>query len=102
MLAAVGPAAAPDGHHHAVKFYSGDDSLFTTVAEFLSDGLAQDQPANELSWMLSTTSSLMAALSTGRSVAAGCRLSLKTARGRNPTRSQEEGDYPPGRRLDPP
>ena len=40
MLAAVGPAAAPDGHHHAVKFYSGDDSLFTTVAEFLSDGLA--------------------------------------------------------------
>jgi hypothetical protein len=45
MLAAVGPAAAPDGHHHAVKFYSGDDSLFTTVAEFLSDGLAQDQPA---------------------------------------------------------
>jgi hypothetical protein len=45
MLVAVGSAAAPDGHHHAVKFYSSDDSLFTTVPEFLSDGLTADQPA---------------------------------------------------------
>lgn len=32
-------------HHHAVKFYGSDDSLFTTVAGFLADGLVAGQPA---------------------------------------------------------
>jgi MEDS: MEthanogen/methylotroph, DcmR Sensory domain len=45
MLADVGSAAAPHTSHHAVQFYSTDQSLFTTVAEFLSDGLTLDQPA---------------------------------------------------------
>jgi hypothetical protein len=40
--------AAPEtghGHHHAVKFYGTDDSLFTTVAGFLAEGLIVRQPA---------------------------------------------------------
>lgn len=45
MLRDVGTAAAPHVSHHAVKFYSNDQSLFTTVAEFLTDGLTLDQPA---------------------------------------------------------
>jgi hypothetical protein len=32
-------------HHHAVQFYSDDDSLFTTVAGFLSQGLVDGHPA---------------------------------------------------------
>src|SRR5258705_6032173 len=32
-------------HHHAVKFYGTDDSLFTTVAGFLAEGLIARQPA---------------------------------------------------------
>ncbi len=32
-------------HHHAVKFYGEEQSLFTTVAGFLSEGLIAGQPA---------------------------------------------------------
>ena len=32
-------------HHHAVKFYGTDESLFTTVAGFLAEGLIARQPA---------------------------------------------------------
>ncbi|MFL6280924.1 MAG: MEDS domain-containing protein [Vicinamibacterales bacterium] len=32
-------------HHHAVQFYRDDESLFTTVAGFLSEGLVAHQPA---------------------------------------------------------
>jgi hypothetical protein len=32
-------------HHHAVKFYGTEDSLFTTVAGFLAEGLVVRQPA---------------------------------------------------------
>jgi hypothetical protein len=32
-------------HHHAVQFYENDNSLFTTVAGFLSQGLVEQQPA---------------------------------------------------------
>ena len=42
------PQALPDSglpHHHAVKFYGTDDSLFTTVAGFLAEGLIARQPA---------------------------------------------------------
>jgi KaiC/GvpD/RAD55 family RecA-like ATPase len=35
----------PHVHHHAVQFYGNDDSLFTTVAGFLSEGLVAGQPA---------------------------------------------------------
>ena len=34
-----------DTHHHAVQFYRNDESLFTTVAGFLSEGLVAHQPA---------------------------------------------------------
>ena len=36
---------APVSHHHGVKFYGTDDSLFTTVAGFLAEGLIARQPA---------------------------------------------------------
>jgi hypothetical protein len=32
-------------HHHAVQFYGNDESLFTTVGGFLSEGLIAGQPA---------------------------------------------------------
>ena len=32
-------------HHHAVQFYGSEESLFTTVAGFLSQGLIDHQPA---------------------------------------------------------
>ena len=32
-------------HHHAVQFYGDDDSLFTTVARFLSQGFVDAHPA---------------------------------------------------------
>src|SRR5688572_13893461 len=32
-------------HHHAVQFYGTDESLFTTVAGFISEGLIAGQPA---------------------------------------------------------
>ena len=32
-------------HHHAVQFYGTDQSLFTTVAGFLAEGLVTGQPA---------------------------------------------------------
>ena len=32
-------------HHHAVQFYENDNSLFTTVAGFLSQGLIEEHPA---------------------------------------------------------
>jgi DcmR-like sensory protein len=32
-------------HRHAVQFYGSDDSLFSTVAGFLSEGLVAGQPA---------------------------------------------------------
>ena len=38
------PDATP-AHRHAVKFYGTDDSLFTTVAGFLAEGLIVRQPA---------------------------------------------------------
>jgi hypothetical protein len=40
-------SAASDGysHHHAVKFYGSDQSLFATVASFLSDALTVEAPA---------------------------------------------------------
>lgn len=34
-----------DSHRHAVKFYQSDESLFTTVGGFLSQGLVDGQPA---------------------------------------------------------
>ena len=37
--------AAPHSHHHAVQFYGNEESLFTTVATFLSEGLVTRQPA---------------------------------------------------------
>lgn len=36
---------AVHSHHHAVQFYSTDQSLVRTVAAFLSEGLAAGQPA---------------------------------------------------------
>src|SRR4051812_33111550 len=36
---------ADGGHFHAVKFYENPESLCRIVAEFLSEGLAQQQPA---------------------------------------------------------
>jgi len=38
-------AISADSHHHAVQFYLDEHSLFTTVADFLSEGLALQQPA---------------------------------------------------------
>jgi hypothetical protein len=32
-------------HHHAVQFYGNDESLFTTVGGFISEGLVSRQPA---------------------------------------------------------
>src|SRR5687767_10563306 len=32
-------------HHHAVQFYGDDESLFTTVAGFLSQGFVDGHPA---------------------------------------------------------
>jgi hypothetical protein len=32
-------------HHHAVQFYGNEESLFTTVAGFLGEGLVARQPA---------------------------------------------------------
>src|SRR4026208_442397 len=37
--------AVPHSHHHAVQFYGNEQSLFTTVATFLSEGLVTRQPA---------------------------------------------------------
>jgi hypothetical protein len=37
--------AVESTHHHAVQFYGTDESLFTTVAGFLAEGLAAHQPA---------------------------------------------------------
>jgi hypothetical protein len=34
----------PHPHHHAVQFYGNKDSLFTTVAGFLGEGLVAEQP----------------------------------------------------------
>lgn len=40
------PANPPaPAHHHAVQFYGSDNSLFTTVASFLAEGLIAHQPA---------------------------------------------------------
>jgi KaiC/GvpD/RAD55 family RecA-like ATPase len=38
-------AGVPPAHRHAVQFYGTDESLFTTVASFLSAGLVAGQPA---------------------------------------------------------
>jgi len=38
-------AAGQSRHHHAVQFYGTDESLFTTVAGFLAEGLAAHQSA---------------------------------------------------------
>ena len=39
------PNAALKTHHHAVQFYGNEESLFTTVAGFLCEGLVTRQPA---------------------------------------------------------
>ncbi len=44
----AGMVENPDGahvHHHAVKFYGSESSLFTTVGTFLAEGLVSRQPA---------------------------------------------------------
>jgi hypothetical protein len=41
----VVPRESGQPHHHAVQFYSDDDSLFTTVGGFISEGLVAGQPA---------------------------------------------------------
>jgi hypothetical protein len=43
----MAPRPAPEdrSHHHAVQFYGSDQSLFTTVAGFLAEGLVTGQPA---------------------------------------------------------
>ena len=38
-------ATADSAHNHAVQFYSSDETLFTTVATFLAEGLVAGQPA---------------------------------------------------------
>jgi hypothetical protein len=38
-------APVPVLHHHAVQFYGNEESLFTTVAGFLSEGLVSREPA---------------------------------------------------------
>jgi hypothetical protein len=40
-----GPNSRIHTHHHAVQFYGNDDSLFTTVGGFISEGLVAGQPA---------------------------------------------------------
>lgn len=40
-----GPADTLHTHHHAVQFYGTDQSLCTTVAGFLAEGLVAGQPA---------------------------------------------------------
>jgi hypothetical protein len=45
MLLSMDPAAASNLHHHAVQFYGNEESLFTTVAGFLGDGLVSHEPA---------------------------------------------------------
>jgi hypothetical protein len=39
------PSAPIHPHHHSVKFYGNSNSLVTTVAGFLSEGLVTGQPA---------------------------------------------------------
>ena len=39
------PHASPRVHHHAVQFYGNDESLFSSVAGFLGQGLVDNQPA---------------------------------------------------------
>lgn len=39
------PATGSNLHHHAVQFYGNEESLFTTVAGFLGDGLVAHEPA---------------------------------------------------------
>jgi hypothetical protein len=41
-VAAIPPA---HDHHHSVKFYGNDESLFVTVASFLAPGVVAGQPA---------------------------------------------------------
>jgi hypothetical protein len=41
----VAGAPQPHVHHHAVQFYGSEESLFTTVAGFLGEGLVSLQPA---------------------------------------------------------
>lgn len=38
-------SVVPLTRHHAVRFYGNDESLFTTVAGFLSEGLVAHEPA---------------------------------------------------------
>jgi hypothetical protein len=40
-----GPNSRIHTHHHAVQFYGSDNSLFTTVGGFISEGLVAGQPA---------------------------------------------------------
>ena len=45
-------------HHHAVQFYGDDQSLFTTVAAFISEGLISSQPAIVIATPAHTTAIL--------------------------------------------
>jgi len=45
MLLIMDPAAASNPHRHAVQFYGNEESLFTTVAGFLGEGLVSHEPA---------------------------------------------------------
>ena len=45
MLAAMESSASLRPNHHAVQFYSNEQSLFVTVAGFLSEGLVGREPA---------------------------------------------------------
>jgi hypothetical protein len=45
IMDAETPATVPMAHHHAVQFYGNEESLFTTVSGFLSEGLVSHQPA---------------------------------------------------------
>jgi hypothetical protein len=41
----AGPGPHDSHHHHSVKFYGNDESLFVTVASFLAPGIVSGQPA---------------------------------------------------------
>ena len=44
-VASGNPAASPPHHHHAVQFYVNEKELSSTVAGFLTEGLASSHPA---------------------------------------------------------
>ena len=44
-VASGNPAASPPHHHHTVQFYVNEKELSSTVAGFLTEGLASSHPA---------------------------------------------------------